>query len=152
MGMTWDAFTLKLACHIIFLSVEWHMRLSSLKLAYARDYCHWQLAYYTRLSPLQPAYISIGGFPLSNLRVIHGLPILIVAYILIRHKKYKSRLMEISWALIINYIHYINLLNLRNHSISQSINRGLGEGINQSSLESKVMLVVYLQKSWSSRT
>ena len=23
MGMTWDAFTLKPACHIIFLSVEW---------------------------------------------------------------------------------------------------------------------------------
>ena len=60
--------------------------------------------------------------------------------------------MEISWALIINYPNYFNLLNLRNHSISQSINRGLGEGINQSSLESKVMLVVYLQKSSSSRT
>ena len=41
-------------------------------------------------------------------------------------KKYKSRFMEISWALIINH------LNLRNYSISQSINRGLGEGINQS--------------------
>ena len=37
--------------------------------------------------------------------------------------------MDISWALIINYPNY---LNLRNHSISQSINRGLGEGINQS--------------------
>ena len=59
--------------------------------------------------------------------------------------------MDISWALIINYPNYLNLLNLRNHSIFQSINRGLGEGINQSSLERKVMLVVYLQKSWSSR-
>ena len=63
--------------------------------------------------------------------------------------------MEISWVLIINYpncFNLLNLLNLRNHSISQSINRGLGEGINQSILERKVMLVVYLQKSWSSRT
>ena len=60
--------------------------------------------------------------------------------------------MEISWVLIINYPNYFNLLNLQNHSISQSINRGLGEGINQSILERKVMLVVYLQKSWSSRT
>ena len=59
--------------------------------------------------------------------------------------------MEISWALIINYPNCFNLLNLRNHSISQSINRGLGVGNNQSRLESKVMLVVYLQKSWSSR-
>ena len=60
--------------------------------------------------------------------------------------------MDISWALIINYPNCFNLLNLRNHYISQSINRGIGEGINQSILESKVMLVVYLQKSWSSRT
>ena len=58
--------------------------------------------------------------------------------------------MEISWALLINHPNYLNLLNLRNHSISQSINRGLGEGINQSSLERKVMLVVYHQKSWIS--
>ena len=54
--------------------------------------------------------------------------------------------MEISWPLIINYPNYLNLLNLRNYSISQSINRGLGEGINQSYLESKFILVVYLQK------
>ena len=60
--------------------------------------------------------------------------------------------MEISWALMINYPNCFHLLNLRNHSISQSINRVLGEGINQSRLESNVMLVVYLQKSWSSRT
>ena len=60
--------------------------------------------------------------------------------------------MEISWALIINYPNCFNLLNLRNHSISQSINRGLGEGINESRLERKFMLVVYLQKYWSSRT
>ena len=53
--------------------------------------------------------------------------------------------MDISWALIINYPNYFNLLNLRNYSISQSINIGLGEGINQSSLDRKVMLVVYLQ-------
>ena len=39
--------------------------------------------------------------------------------------------MQISWALIINYINCLNLLNLRNCSISQSINRGLGEGINR---------------------
>ena len=37
--------------------------------------------------------------------------------------------MEISWALIINYPNHLNLINFRNHSISQSINRGLGEGI-----------------------
>ena len=60
--------------------------------------------------------------------------------------------MEIIWVLIIDYPNCFNFLNLRNHSISQSINIGLGEGINQSSLESKVILVVYLQKSWSSRT
>ena len=55
--------------------------------------------------------------------------------------------MDIFLALIINYLNCINLLNLRNCSISQSINKGLGEGINQSILESKVMLVIYLQKS-----
>ena len=53
--------------------------------------------------------------------------------------------MEIIWVLIINYPNYFKLLNLRNHSISQSINRGLGEGINQWILERKFMLVVYLQ-------
>ena len=37
--------------------------------------------------------------------------------------------MEISWSLIINYPNHLNLLNLRNYTISQSINRGLGEGI-----------------------
>ena len=40
--------------------------------------------------------------------------------------------MEISWALIINYPNNLNLLNLRNHSISQGINRILGEGIDES--------------------
>ena len=54
--------------------------------------------------------------------------------------------MEICWALIINYLNYLNL-NIQNRPISQSINRGLGEGIKQSCLESKVMLVIYLQKS-----
>ena len=39
--------------------------------------------------------------------------------------------MEISWALIMNYPNCFNLLNLRNHSISQIINRGLREGINR---------------------
>ena len=39
--------------------------------------------------------------------------------------------MEISWALIINYPNHLNLLNLRNYSISQSINRGLREGIKE---------------------
>ena len=42
--------------------------------------------------------------------------------------------MEISWDLIINYPNHLNLLNLRNHSISQIINRGLGEGINRINL------------------
>ena len=54
--------------------------------------------------------------------------------------------MQITWALIINYLNYLNLLNLRNCSTSQSINRGLAEGIDQSYLESKFMLVIYLQK------
>ena len=40
--------------------------------------------------------------------------------------------MDISWALIIIYLNYLKLLNLRNHSISQSINRGLGEDIEES--------------------
>ena len=60
--------------------------------------------------------------------------------------------MEISWALIINYPNHVNLLNLRNHSISQRINRGLGEGIKEGILERKVMLVVYVQSIWSRRT
>ena len=38
--------------------------------------------------------------------------------------------MEISLSLIINHLSCVNLLNLQNYSISQSINRGLGEGIN----------------------
>ena len=54
--------------------------------------------------------------------------------------------MDIIWTLIINYSNYLNLLNLWNHSISQSINRGLGEGIYESSLERKVMLAVYIEK------
>ena len=62
-------------------------------------------------------------------------------------KNNKTWLMEICWALIINYLNCLNLLNLWNCSISQSINRGLGEDINQSILERKFMLVVYLQKS-----
>ena len=127
--MTWDAFTFEPTCHIIFISVELCMRLSSLQLTYVRDYFHWQLVYCTWLSPLQPAYISVRRFPLSNSHVIHGLPIWIVAYILIRPYKYKTQLMEIIWALIINYPNYFNLLNLRNHSISQSINRGLGRAL-----------------------
>ena len=39
--------------------------------------------------------------------------------------------MDISWALIINYPNHLNLLNLQNYSIFQSINRGLGEGIKE---------------------
>ena len=39
----------------------------------------------TQLSPLQPVYISIRGFPLSNSCVIRGLLILIVTYIFIQH-------------------------------------------------------------------
>ena len=62
-------------------------------------------------------------------------------------KKNKTWLMEICWALIINYLNCLNLLNLWNCSISQSINIGLGKGINQGYLESKVMLVVSIQKS-----
>ena len=42
--------------------------------------------------------------------------------------------MQISWALIINHLNYLNLLNLWNCYISQSINRGLGEGINRMNL------------------
>ena len=60
-------------------------------------------------------------------------------------KNNKTQLMDICWSLIINQLNYLNLLNLRNCSIFLSINRGLGEGINQSYLERKVMLVVYLQ-------
>ena len=84
MGMTWDAFTLEPTCHIIFLSVEWHTGLSSLQLAYVRDYSHWQLTYCTWLSSLQPAYRSIRGFPLRDSRVICRLPISIVVCILIQ--------------------------------------------------------------------
>ena len=60
--------------------------------------------------------------------------------------KYKTWLFEISWALIFNHPNCFNHPSLRNYSICQSINRGLGVGNNQSILESKVMLVVYLQK------
>ena len=59
-------------------------------------------------------------------------------------KIYKSILDEISWGLIHNYPNHLNHPNLWNHSISQSINRGLGVGTNQLILERKVMLVVYL--------
>ena len=52
MGMNWDAFILKPTCYIIFLSVELRTRLSPL-----------QLAYCMQLSALQPAYISLRGFP-----------------------------------------------------------------------------------------
>ena len=72
MGMNWDAFTLKTACYIIFLSVELHTWLSPL-----------QLAYRTRLSALKPAYISVRRFPLRNPHIIHGLPISIVVYTLL---------------------------------------------------------------------
>ena len=37
--------------------------------------------------------------------------------------------MEIGWAIIINYPNHLNLLNLLNYSIFQSINRGLREDI-----------------------
>ena len=43
--------------------------------------------------------------------------------------------MKISWALIINHLNCLNLLKLRNCSISQSINKVLGEGINRMNLE-----------------
>ena len=46
--------------------------------------------------------------------------------------------MNIIWALIINHLICLNLLNLQNYSISQSINRGLGEGINRINLEEKI--------------
>ena len=49
--------------------------------------------------------------------------------------------MEISWPLIINHLNCLNLLNLQNCSISQSINRGLGEGINRINLEEKIIQV-----------
>ena len=39
--------------------------------------------------------------------------------------------MDISWALIINHLNCLNLLNLWNYSISQIINRGLEVGNNQ---------------------
>ena len=49
----------------------------------------------------------------------------------------KTWLMDICWALIINYINCLNLLNLQNRPISQSINRGLGEGIKRMNLKEK---------------
>ena len=42
--------------------------------------------------------------------------------------------MEISWALNINHL---NFLNLRNCSIFQSINRGLGEGFKEMNIGEK---------------
>ena len=45
--------------------------------------------------------------------------------------------MDISWVLIINYPNCFNHPNLRNHSISQSINRGLREGINKINIREK---------------
>ena len=45
--------------------------------------------------------------------------------------------MDISWALVINHLNCLNLLNLRKCSISQSINKGLGEGINRINLGEK---------------
>ena len=60
--------------------------------------------------------------------------------------------MEISWALIINYPNYLNLLNLRNYSISQSINRGLGAATKQSIFGEKIYAGGISSESWSSRT
>ena len=45
--------------------------------------------------------------------------------------------MEISWALNINHLNCLNLLYLRNCSIFQNINRGLGEGINRRNIGEK---------------
>ena len=45
--------------------------------------------------------------------------------------------MDIIWGLIINHVNCLNLLNLRNCSISKSINRGLVEGINKINIREK---------------
>ena len=42
--------------------------------------------------------------------------------------------MHISWSLIINHLNCLNLLNLQNYLVSQSINRGLVKGINRINL------------------
>ena len=67
MGMTWDAFTIQPTCHFIFLCVDCRTWLYPLKLVYIHGYPCWQLAYCTRLFPLQPMYRSIHGFPLEKL-------------------------------------------------------------------------------------
>ena len=60
--------------------------------------------------------------------------------------------MDIIWALIINHPNYLNLLNLWNHSISQSINWGLGEGIKGWKFGKKIYAGGISSKSWSNRT
>ena len=52
---------------------------------------------------------------------------------------------DISWVLIHNYPNCLNHPNLRNYSISPCINRGLGMGLINQFLKSKVMPMVYLK-------
>ena len=67
-------------------------------------------------------------------------------------KNNKTRLMEICWALIINYLNCINLLNIRNYSIPQSINIGLRVGTNKSILGEQSNVDGIYSEYWSSRT
>ena len=145
--MTWDAFTLQPACHFIFLCVYFHTWLCPLKIAYIRNYLIWKPMYNTRLCSLQPVYKSVRGFPLKQL-TCHMQVSSINSRVHIHStlKIIKTWLMDICWALIINQLNCLNLLDLWNFSIFQSINRGLEEAIDRGILERKFMLMVYLQK------
>ena len=67
-------------------------------------------------------------------------------------KNNKTRLTEICWALINNYINCINLLNLWNYSISLSINRGLSEGIKIYTWRANLCWWYLFRSIWSSIT
>ena len=69
--------------------------------------------------------------------------------------------MQISWALIINHLNCLNLLNLRNCCISQSMKRGLGKGIRgmnfgeksyAGGISSKVFKAAELRVFWLQRS
>ena len=162
MGMTWDSFTLWTPCHFIFICVDCRTRLSPLKLIlhtrlyllttrvlYATILIATHIQIYTRVS-LKATHMSYVGCLYQYSRT-HPFDI----------KKYKTWLRHISWALIINHLNCLNLLNLRNCFISQSINRGLGEGIRRMNLgeksyaggiSSEVFGVVEIRVLWLQRS
>ena len=102
--------------------VHTRLRLLTTRILYTTIPIATHIQIYMRVS-LIATHVSYAGF-LYQWSCIHPFDI----------KNNKTWLMEIFLSLIINYLNCLNLLNLWNLPISQSINRGLGEGINESYL------------------